>query len=69
MDHDPQLVCLTMKDVIKYYSEVVHSLPEKPILIGHSMGGLVVQVLSQMEQVVAGVAIDSAPPMGVFTFS
>jgi pimeloyl-ACP methyl ester carboxylesterase len=42
-------------------------LDEKPILIGHSMGGLAVQLLLQRDPVAAGVAIDSAPPMGVFT--
>ncbi len=66
-DHDPQLARLTLSDVVHHYSAVIHSLTEKPILIGHSMGGLVVQVLLQSEQVAAGVAIDSAPPMGVLT--
>jgi alpha-beta hydrolase superfamily lysophospholipase len=42
-------------------------LDEKPILIGHSMGGLVVQLLLQSDLAAAGVAIDSAPPMGVLT--
>ncbi len=45
------------------------SLDEKPILIGHSMGGLVVQLLLQRDVALAGVAIDSAPPLGVFTAS
>jgi pimeloyl-ACP methyl ester carboxylesterase len=69
LSHDPQLACLTLNDVIRHYSDIIHSLPGKPILIGHSMGGLVVQVLLQKEQVSAGVAIDSAPPMGVLSAS
>ncbi len=68
-DHDPQLANLTLTDVVRHYSDVIHSLPSKPILIGHSMGGLVVQLLLQREQVVAGIAIDSAPPRGVLTTS
>jgi pimeloyl-ACP methyl ester carboxylesterase len=50
-------------------SGTVRSLDEKPILIGHSMGGLVVQLLLQQDIAAAGVAIDPAPPQGVFTFS
>ncbi len=66
-DHDPQLANLTLNDVVRHYAGVIHSLPVKPVLIGHSMGGLVVQLLLQNEEVAAGVAIDSAPPMGVLT--
>ena len=66
-DHNPQLANLTLSDLVRHYSAVIKSLTEKPILIGHSMGGLVVQLLVQSEQVAAGVAIDSAPPMGVLT--
>ena len=40
---------------------------KSPIIIGHSMGGLAVQLFLQKDLGVAGVAIDSAPPMGVFT--
>jgi pimeloyl-ACP methyl ester carboxylesterase len=40
-------------------------LSEKPILIGHSLGGLIVQLLLQDELGVAGVAIHSFPPKGV----
>lgn len=64
---DPQLGRLTLSDVISQYADVVKSLPEKPVLIGHSMGGLVVQLMLQNTPVAAGVAIDSAPPMGILT--
>lgn len=64
---DPQLGHLTLNDVLIHYSSVIRALPEKPILIGHSMGGLVVQLLLQRDLAAAGVAIDSAPPMGVLT--
>lgn len=46
---------------------IIVNLEEPPILIGHSMGGLVVQLLLQKDLAAAGVAIDSAPPAGVFT--
>ena len=45
----------------------IQGLDEKPAIIGHSMGGLVVQLLLQRDLAVAGVAIDPAPPAGVFT--
>jgi len=64
---DPGLAKLTLNDVIQNVSVLIGSLPEKPILIGHSMGGLVVQLLLQRDLAAAGVAIDSAPPMGVFS--
>ena len=64
---DPQLGHLTLSRVIEHYASLIHMLEEKPILIGHSMGGLVVQLLLQRYEAIAGVAIDSAPPQGVFT--
>ena len=64
---DPQLGKLTLADVLTLFTNVISALPEKPILIGHSMGGLVVQLLLQRDLAAAGVAIDSAPPMGVLT--
>jgi hypothetical protein len=35
-------------------------LPEKPIVIGHSLAGLVVQKLIEMDKAVAGICIDGA---------
>jgi alpha-beta hydrolase superfamily lysophospholipase len=64
---DPELGNLRLSHVIDFYSEFIRGLDQKPILIGHSMGGLVVQSLLQMDTAVAGVAIDSAPPMGVLS--
>jgi alpha-beta hydrolase superfamily lysophospholipase len=64
---DPQLARLTLSKVIDSFADTLKTLDEKPIIIGHSMGGLVLQRLLQMEVASAGVAIDSAPPMGVFT--
>jgi pimeloyl-ACP methyl ester carboxylesterase len=64
---DPQLGRLTLSRVVQHMGSTIRNLSEKPILIGHSMGGLVVQLLLQQDLGAAGVAIDSAPPMGVFT--
>jgi pimeloyl-ACP methyl ester carboxylesterase len=64
---DPALGRLTLADVVEHMAEFVRALPGKPVLIGHSMGGLVVQLLLQRGLGAAGVAVDSAPPAGVFT--
>jgi pimeloyl-ACP methyl ester carboxylesterase len=64
---DPQLGRLTLTDVVEHYTRTIQALNEKPILIGHSMGALVVQLLLQRDLAAAGVAIDSAPPQGIFT--
>ena len=64
---DPHLGRLTLSRVIEHYAGLIPMLEEKPILIGHSMGGLVVQLLLQRYVAFAGIAIDSAPPRGVFS--
>jgi alpha-beta hydrolase superfamily lysophospholipase len=64
---DPQLGQLTLSSVLEQLSKIIQTLDEKPILIGHSMGGLAVQLLLQKDLAAAGIAIDSAPPMGVLT--
>jgi pimeloyl-ACP methyl ester carboxylesterase len=64
---DPQLGRLTLQDVIERYTGFIQGLDEKPVIIGHSMGALVVQILVQRGLPAAAVAIDSAPPQGVFT--
>lgn len=57
---DPQLGALTLSNVLEELADTIKALDEKPILVGHSMGGLVVQLLLQRDLAVAGVAIDSA---------
>src|SRR5262245_47528670 len=64
---DPATGRITIADVIDHHVRVVGTLGEKPILIGHSFGGLLTQLLLQRDLGVAGVAIDSAPPLGVLT--
>ena len=59
---------LTFAQVIDSLSAFIDSLPEKPILIGHSMGGLAVQKLIEFKKGVAGICIDAAPPKGIFSF-
>ena len=64
----PELGTLTFAQVIDSLSACIDKLPEKPILIGHSMGGLAVQKLIEKDKGVAGICIDTAPPKGIFSF-
>ncbi|TGE08381.1 alpha/beta hydrolase [Hymenobacter fodinae] len=65
---DAQLASLRLTQLVDYYADVIEQLPEKPLVIGHSMGGLIAQLLLQRDVAAAGVAIHSVPPQGVFTF-
>jgi len=58
----------TLRSVADHFAAIINSFPEKPILIGHSLGGLIVQLLLQKEMGVAGAAIHSFPPQGVNRF-
>ena len=52
-----------------YYSNIAGNLPAQPVLIGHSIGGLIVQLLLQRGLGAAGVAIHPVAPQGVVTFT
>ena len=47
------------------YIKKVSSMADKKILVGHSMGGLIVQKVAEMVNVKGIVAIASAPPKGI----
>ena len=64
---DPFLGTLTIGDVIDQHVRTIQALPEKPIIIGHSFGGLLTQLMVQRDLAAAAVAIDSVPPQGVLT--
>lgn len=64
---DPALAAVDLAAVVEHHRRIIEPLEEPPILIGHSMGGLVVQLLISEGLGSAGVAIDAAPPKGVFT--
>jgi non-heme chloroperoxidase len=54
-----------LAEIIKHHSDFVTGLGTKPILIGHSFGGLIVESLMGESLGVAGVAIDPAQIRGV----
>ncbi|QIB52327.1 alpha/beta hydrolase [Pseudomonas sp. OIL-1] len=55
-----------LRRLVDFYAEQIAGLPVPPILIGHAMGGLVVQLLLDRGLGVAGVAIAPRPPRRVF---
>lgn len=65
--HSP-IAKLRLKDVIDSYASAVKQLPEKPIIIGHSLGGLMTQVLVNRGLSAAGVAIHPVPPQFVIPY-
>jgi pimeloyl-ACP methyl ester carboxylesterase len=66
---DPRLKTLTYMQVVDYLSAFIDSLPEKPILIGHSIGGQMVQKLLAMGKAEAAIAVNPAPSKGLMTFT
>lgn len=59
MDH------LGFGEVVDHYEDIIRGLDAPPIIMGHSFGGAVVQVLLDRGLGSAGVAIDPAPIKGV----
>ncbi len=41
----PKIADLGIEDVIEHYKDILNDMDEQPIIIGHSFGGLVTQVL------------------------
>jgi pimeloyl-ACP methyl ester carboxylesterase len=52
-------------DVVAHYAKLIEALPEKPILVGHSFGGMIAQKLLGQDLARAAVAIDAAQIKGV----
>jgi non-heme chloroperoxidase len=52
-------------EVANSYADVISGLPSKPIVVGHSFGGLIAQILLGRGLADAAVAIDPAPIKGV----
>jgi pimeloyl-ACP methyl ester carboxylesterase len=58
----------TIGSLTDHFAAIINALPGKPILIGHSLGGIIVQLLLQRELGAAGVAIRSFPPSSAVCF-
>ena len=67
--NDPFLRTLSIQAVIDHHVRVLQALPEKPVVMGHSFGGLLTQLMLQRNLAAAAVAIDSVPPQGVISLA
>jgi pimeloyl-ACP methyl ester carboxylesterase len=56
---------LGVTEIVDHYSRVIRGLDRPPIIIGHSFGGLVTELLLDRGLGVAGVALSPAPVKGV----
>ncbi|MFV0559600.1 MAG: alpha/beta hydrolase [Enterococcus sp.] len=64
--HPPvELSTTGLQEVLDYFVDFLSSLPEKPIAIGHSAGGLVMQKLLEYDLIAAGVSLNGAPTKDV----
>jgi pimeloyl-ACP methyl ester carboxylesterase len=57
---------LGVEEIADHYEEIIRKLDRPPIIMGHSFGGLITQILLDRGLGSAGVAIDPAAPRGVF---
>jgi pimeloyl-ACP methyl ester carboxylesterase len=66
LNEDPSPIeALTVPAVVEHYEGIIAELERAPIIMGHSMGGLLVYILLDHGYGAAGVAIDSGAPEGV----
>jgi pimeloyl-ACP methyl ester carboxylesterase len=63
---DPRFAEQTISTLVDHYAQKIEALPQPPVLIGHSFGGLIVQELLDRGFGRLGVAIDPGPPRWVF---
>jgi pimeloyl-ACP methyl ester carboxylesterase len=60
------LAGLGVEEILGRYTDFIQGLDSPPALLGHSFGGLFVQLLLSRGIGTAAVALDPAPPAGVF---
>ena len=53
-------------EIVDSYAKIIATLPEPPIVIGHSFGGLIAQILLGQNLASGCIAIDPAPMKGVW---
>lgn len=55
----------TLADYVADVAQVAAGLPRPPVLVGHSMGGMIVQKYLEQHTAPAAVLLASAPPRGL----
>ena len=64
-DDPSPIEALTVSGTVEHFEGLLSELESPPILIGHSFGGLIVQILLDRGYGAVGIAIDSVPPEGI----
>jgi pimeloyl-ACP methyl ester carboxylesterase len=54
-----------VQEIVDHYASLIDELPWPPVLVGHSYGGLFVELLLDRGLGRAGVAMSPAPPKGI----
>ena len=57
-----------LKQIVDNYERIIRALPQKPIIMGHSFGGLITQMLADRGLGVAYVGVAPGQPAGITTF-
>ena len=65
--HPDTLAGTSVPDVADHVQEVIEGLDRKPVVIGHSFGGLLAQIIAGRGLAAGTVAIDPAPSQGVLS--
>ena len=66
LNADPSpIASLTVPEVVSHLARIITELDKQPIIMGHSFGGTLTQILLDRGCGAAGVAINSAPTEGV----
>lgn len=64
-DHPEAFARKTIAQVVEHYTGIIQRLKKKPMIIGHSFGGLIAQILAGRGMATATVAIDPAAFRGL----
>lgn len=59
------IATLTVPETVDHLTGIIEALPRPPIIMGHSFGGLLTQILLARGLGAAGVAVNAAPTEGV----
>jgi alpha-beta hydrolase superfamily lysophospholipase len=59
------LAGLGLAEIVEHHERLIGELDQPPVLIGHSFGGLIVEILVDRGMGRAGVALSPAPPKGI----
>jgi pimeloyl-ACP methyl ester carboxylesterase len=60
-----ELAGLGVDEIVAHYEALIRGLDQPPVLVGHSFGGLIVELLLDRGLGRAGVALSPAPPKGI----